>query len=98
MIDCGLVVEMGERDHQNLVKLLGALVKKDGLLAAQYMVDTSKKCQASPREVELFKKGIQRIIDDDDDNVSLTYVPRLSCIRYFSAHYRNFVGFDVDNH
>jgi len=70
LIDCGLVVEMGERDHVNLVKILGALIKKDGMLAGQHMVDTSKKCQASKVDIELFRKGIQRIIDEDDDNVS----------------------------
>lgn len=68
MIDCGLVVEMGESDHENLVKILGALVKRDGLLAGQLMVDTAKKCQASELDVHLFCKGIQRICEDDEEN------------------------------
>ena len=40
MIDCGLVVEMGEREHKNLVSILGALIKKDGYAAGKLMVDT----------------------------------------------------------
>ncbi len=67
MIDCGLVVEMGETDHINLVKVLGAFIKKDGTLAATLMIDTAKKCQASELDVELFTAGIQKICDDDDD-------------------------------
>mmetsp|Transcript_98 Transcript_98/g.128 ORF Transcript_98/g.128 Transcript_98/m.128 type:complete len:580 (-) Transcript_98:98-1837(-) len=68
LIDCGLVVEMGENDHVNLVKILGALIKRDGSSAAQLMVDTAKKCQASALDVKLFCKGIQTICDDDLDN------------------------------
>jgi aarF domain-containing kinase len=64
-IDCGLVVELGERDHVNLVKVLGALVKRDGLEAGKLMIDTSKKCQANELDMELFCKGIQRICDVD---------------------------------
>ncbi len=30
MIDCSLTVELGERDHKNLVKILGSLIKRDG--------------------------------------------------------------------
>ena len=33
MIDCGLTVELGERNHENIVKILGALIKRDGHLA-----------------------------------------------------------------
>lgn len=68
ILDCGLVVEMGERDHNNLVQILGALVKKDGTLAGRLMVDTAKKCQATALDVELFVKGIQQIIIDDEQN------------------------------
>eukprot|EP00957_Ditylum_brightwellii_P017550 1321880-Ditylum_brightwellii.AAC.1 len=57
MIDCGLVVEMGEREHVNLTKILGAFIKRDGLSAGQLMVDTAKKCQATDRDVELFCQG-----------------------------------------
>lgn len=68
MIDCGLVVEMGEKEHENLVKILGALIKKDGLVAGQLMVDTARRCQASPLDVQLFCKGIQQIVIDDEQN------------------------------
>lgn len=68
MIDCGLVVEMGEREHHNLVQILGALVKKDGISAGQLMVDTSKRCQASGLDVELFVKGIHQIVVDDEQS------------------------------
>ena len=70
MIDCGLVVEMGEQDHVNLVKVLGAFIKKDGILAGQLMIDTAKKCQATEKDMDLFCKGIQQIVDDDMENVS----------------------------
>lgn len=70
MIDCGLVVEIGESDHVNLVKILGALIKKDGLLAGQLMADTSKKCYGSKLDIEMFSNGIQKICKDDEDNVS----------------------------
>lgn len=65
MIDCGLVVELGEQDHVNLVKVLGALIKRDGHAAAMLMIDTAKKCQANELDVKLFCKGIQKICDDD---------------------------------
>jgi len=68
MIDCGLVVEMGEQDHVNLVKVLGAFIKRDGILAGELMIDTAKKCQASSMDMELFCKGIQKICDDDEEN------------------------------
>lgn len=68
ILDCGLVVEMGERDHSNLVKILGALVKRDGKSAGRLMVDTAKKCQASATDVELFVRGIHNIILHDDEN------------------------------
>lgn len=73
MIDCGLVVEMGEREHENLVKILGAFIKRDGMLAGQLMVDTAKKCQATAVDVELFCRGIQKICDDDEDQVRCIY-------------------------
>ena len=74
MIDCGLVVELGERDHRNLVRILGSLIKKDGREAGRLMVDTAKKCQASELDVELFCRGIEQICKDDEENVSLSAV------------------------
>lgn len=68
LIDCGLVVEMGQKEHENLVKILGAFIKKDGLLAGQLMVDTSRRCLASPLDVEKFCNGIKQIIIDDENN------------------------------
>ena len=70
MIDCGLTVELGERDHMNLVKILGSLIKRDGYAAGQLMVDTAKKCQATELDVEMFCKGIEKICVDDEENVS----------------------------
>jgi len=68
MIDCGLVVQMGEREHKNLVSILGALIKKDGYAAGKLMVDTSKKCRASPMDVQIFCEGLNRICTDDEEN------------------------------
>ena len=66
MIDCGLTVELGERDHMNLVKILGSLIKRDGYAAGELMVDTAKKCQATELDVEMFCKGIVKICIDDE--------------------------------
>ena len=33
-------VEMGEREHKNLVSILGSLIKRDGYEAGRLMVDT----------------------------------------------------------
>jgi aarF domain-containing kinase len=68
LIDCGLVVEMGERDHVNLVQILGSLIKKDGKEAARLMMDTSRKCLATDMDRTLFMTGIQQICFDDEDN------------------------------
>lgn len=75
MIDCGLVVEMGEQDHVNLVKVLGAFIKRDGHLAGELMIDASKKCNANALDVELFCAGLERIIKLDEQIVS-----KVSCI------------------
>ena len=68
MIDCGLTVELGERDHMNLVKILGSLIKRDGYAAGKLMVDTAKKCQATELDVEMFCNGIEKICIDDEEN------------------------------
>ncbi|KAL3777787.1 hypothetical protein ACHAW5_003517 [Stephanodiscus triporus] len=68
MIDCGLTVELGERDHKNLVKILGSLIKRDGYAAGKLMVDTAKKCQATELDVEMFCRGMEKICIDDEDN------------------------------
>lgn len=68
MIDCGLVVEMGRTDHENLVKILGSFIKRDGNVAGNLMIDSAKKCQATGLDMKLFCEGIQRICDDDEDN------------------------------
>jgi predicted unusual protein kinase regulating ubiquinone biosynthesis (AarF/ABC1/UbiB family) len=98
MIDCGLTVELGERDHKNLVKILGSLIKRDGYAAGKLMVDTAKKCQATELDVEMFCRGMEKICVDDEDNVScedeLTVynscvrlrVSFLASIRYSSPH------------
>ena len=82
-IDCGLVVELGERDHVNLVKVLGALVKRDGLEAGKLMIDTSKKCQANELDMELFCKGIQRICDVDAEQVSTINMNDSNFMKHF---------------
>mmetsp|Transcript_20128 Transcript_20128/g.19368 ORF Transcript_20128/g.19368 Transcript_20128/m.19368 type:complete len:430 (-) Transcript_20128:424-1713(-) len=89
MIDCGLVVEMGEQDHEDLVKILGALIKKDGATAGQLMVDTAKKCQASALDVQLFCKGIEKICEDDDDQNFLEGVgDYLADICYYACKHK----------
>lgn len=68
LLDCGLVVEMGPEQHINLVKILGAFARRNGRLAGQLMVDTSSDSQASAIDVELFVKGIEHIVVNDEDN------------------------------
>ena len=83
MIDCGLTVELGERDHMNLTKILGSLIKRDGYGAGALMVDTAKKCQATELDVEMFCKGMQKICDDDEENVRVFY----TTLVYRATHY-----------
>lgn len=73
-LDCGLVVEVGPHQHVNMIKILGALTRKDGRMAGQLMVDTSSGSQASPLDVEMFINGIVRICKMDDENVSHIWV------------------------
>lgn len=82
MIDCGLVVEMGEQDHVNLVKVLGAFIKKDGYLAGELMIDASKKCNANAMDVDLFCSGLQRIVKADEEQVSNHFYH----FHYFQLH------------
>jgi len=89
IIDCGLVVEMGENEHVNLVKILGSFIKKDGVLAGELMIDHAKKCQSSALDKELFCKGIQEICDDDTENNFLESVgDYISDICYLACNHK----------
>ena len=69
LLDCGLVIEMGPAQHENVVKILGAFTRRDGMLAGELMVERSKRVQASPEDIRLFVLGIHQIcIDDADQN------------------------------
>jgi aarF domain-containing kinase len=68
LLDCGLVIEMGPSQHENLVKILGAFTRRQGRTAGQLMVDTSAKNQGSDLDIELFVKGIEQICQDDENN------------------------------
>lgn len=70
ILDCGLVIEMGPEQHENVVQVLGAFARKNGRLAGQLMVDKASKTQASDLDIELFVEGIEQICIDDEDNVS----------------------------
>ena len=70
LLDCGLVLEMGPKQHINLVKVLGAFTKKDGRLAAQLMVDMSaERQQAQPIDVERFVSGVEQLCILDANQV-----------------------------
>jgi aarF domain-containing kinase len=69
LLDCGLVIEMGPQQHANVVKVLGAFARKDGVLAGKLMVDNAARKQASDLDVQLFVEGIERIVIEDEDNV-----------------------------
>ena len=70
LLDCGLVIEFGPKQHETVVKILGAFTRRQGKEAAQLMVDTSSKCQANDWDVEMFIKGIEQIIVEDAEQVS----------------------------
>jgi aarF domain-containing kinase len=68
LLDCGLVVEVGPEQHVNMIKILGAFTRRNGRLAGQLMVDTSRDCQAGPDDMELFVHGIELICVQDEDH------------------------------
>lgn len=72
MLDCGLVIEFGPRQHETVVKILGAFTRRQGREAGQLMVDTTSKCQADEMDVKLFIKGIEQIIVEDAEQVSFS--------------------------
>jgi predicted unusual protein kinase regulating ubiquinone biosynthesis (AarF/ABC1/UbiB family) len=78
LLDCGLVIEMGPEQHANVVKVLGAFTRRNGTLAGQLMVDMKSESQASPRDVELFVRGIEQICIMDEDQVR---VRQRRCVR-----------------
>lgn len=94
LIDCGLVVEMGEQDHVNLVKVLGAFIKRDGDLAANLMIDTAKKCHANELDVELFIKGIENITEMDDEEVSAN-IDQFVVLYYLWLVFTVYSGYDL---
>jgi predicted unusual protein kinase regulating ubiquinone biosynthesis (AarF/ABC1/UbiB family) len=81
MLDCGLVIEFGPKQHETVVKILGAFTRRQGRNAAQLMVDNASKCQANELDVELFIKGIEQIIVEDAEQVRLCVV--LMCARVY---------------
>ena len=87
VLDCGLALEMGPKQHENIVKVLGALTRKDGIAAGQIMADMKSESQASPEGRMLFVQGIEQICIDDGDknfieNVGdyITDICSLACI------------------
>mmetsp|Transcript_2162 Transcript_2162/g.4678 ORF Transcript_2162/g.4678 Transcript_2162/m.4678 type:complete len:572 (+) Transcript_2162:248-1963(+) len=87
VLDCGLALEMGPKQHENIVKVLGAFTRKDGRVAGTTMVDMKSESQASPEGRELFIKGIEQIciVDGDQnfiENVGdyITDICSLACI------------------
>ncbi|VEU40583.1 unnamed protein product [Pseudo-nitzschia multistriata] len=87
VLDCGLALEMGPKQHENIVKVLGAFTRKDGRTAGSTMVDMKSESQASPEGRELFIEGIEQIciLDGDQnfiENVGdyITDICSLACI------------------
>ena len=75
MLDCGLVIEFGPKQHETVVKILGAFTRRQGRNAAQLMVDNASKCHARDLDVELFIRGIEQIIVEDAEQVSEVTTP-----------------------
>ena len=98
LLDCGLVIEFGPKQHETVVLILGAFTRRRGRHAAQLMIDTTSKCQANAWDVEMFIKGIEQIIVNDAEQVSeflnthvnacvLEYlVDECACWRFSNAH------------
>jgi aarF domain-containing kinase len=87
VLDCGLALEMGPKQHENIVKVLGAFTRKDGRVAGQTMVEMRSESQATAEGKELFINGIEEICDMDTDqnfieNVGdyITDICSLACI------------------
>ena len=77
MLDCGLVIEFGPKQHETVVKILGAFTRRQGRAAAQLMIDNASKCQANELDVEMFIKGIEQIIVEDAEQVCIRPLVRL---------------------
>ena len=92
ILDCGLVIEMGPDQHENVVQVLGAFARKNGRLAGQLMVDKASKKQASDLDVELFIEGIEQICIDDEDNVSTEWHLFESVVFVLAHLHRNSVS------
>ena len=87
VLDCGLALEMGPKQHENIVKVLGAFTRKDGRVAGQTMAEMRSESQATAEGKELFINGIEEICDMDADknfieNVGdyITDICSLACI------------------
>mmetsp|Transcript_8273 Transcript_8273/g.12238 ORF Transcript_8273/g.12238 Transcript_8273/m.12238 type:complete len:548 (-) Transcript_8273:289-1932(-) len=96
VIDCGLVVKMGLKEHENLVKILGSFIKREGYAAGKLMIDYNNQQEKGIRnparsdlDEELFCRGIERICIDDHDNNFLEKVgDYLADICYLACKHR----------
>lgn len=96
VIDCGLVVKMGLNEHENLVKILGSFIKKEGYTAGKLMIDYNNNVDKGIRnptrsdiDEELFCRGIERICLSDEDNNFLEKVgDYLADICYLACKHR----------
>jgi len=68
VLDGGLVLELGEREHKNLVGVLGAFIKRDGHGAGRLMVDNMADNQSTETDVKLFCEGLVSLIKHDEEN------------------------------
>jgi len=67
-LDAGIVVELGQEDHRNMIKVLGAFIMRDGRKAGELMADQSKLGRCTPRELEVFAAGMQDIVQRSIDD------------------------------
>lgn len=69
VLDCGLALEMGPKQHENIVKVLGAFTRKDGREAGKCMVDMNfdeSKSQYTKGEA-MFISAVEHICVMDAD-------------------------------
>ena len=63
MIDAGLTASLSKQDRSNFIQVFNAIIRNDGELVGQLMIDKSVH-KNTCRNPELFKKELKRIVSE----------------------------------
>ena len=64
-IDCGIIGSLQPQDQENLITLFDAVIKNEGYLVGQYMIDRSRYPESiSLQQRELFAKDMEKLVSD----------------------------------